>query len=420
MKVKSSIKLALKISISCTLILSLLLNSVATNSKISVYDINLDVFSALTPHERIEIICDANFTDYGFPGSGTEIDPYVIEGYTITITAYGYYGILVYNVTKHFIIQHCFIEYAFSGIHIESISVGTAIINNNTCVSSNYAGIYLSDSSNSTIVNNTCLSNYVGIELHNSENCSIEKNTCGGNTFEGIALLYLESCYVFDNDCFYNKWGIKLLQASSIIINNTFNEGDIGIYLYSIVHFYYHSTVMNNTCSNNNYYGIKLLGYSCSTIAYNDCSNNKNGIKLMDADSNVIRHNLFNRNYDYGAYIDEYSVDNIIHHNEFVDNNLYITQGPQAFDGGSNNTWYDKTSNKGNYWSDYSTIPYLIDGSAGSIDPWPLGEPIVTTLTTSSETVSSTTEKSSFPILFVVFSLIVNVCLLSSVYKRRR
>ncbi len=293
MNSKSSIKLVLTIIVSCTLILSFLLSSVATNSKISVYDINPDVISALTPHERIEIICDANFTDYGFPGSGTEIDPYVIERYTITIIAYGYHGILVYNVTKHFIIQHCFIEYAYSGIHIESISVGTAIINNNTCVYSNYAGIYLSDSSNSTIVNNTCITNYVGIELHYSENCSIEKNTCGGNIFEGIALLNLESCYVFDNNCIYNKWGIKLIQASSIIINNTFNEGDVGIYLYSIVYFYYHSTVVNNTCSNNNYYGIKLLGYSCSTITYNDCSENENGIKLVNADSNIIKNNSF-------------------------------------------------------------------------------------------------------------------------------
>jgi hypothetical protein len=120
-------------------------------------------------------------------------------------------------------------------------------------------------------------------------------------------------------------------------------------------------------------------------------------------------------------YIDEISQDNIIHHNEFVDNNLYIIQGPQAFDNGSNNTWYDKTSNEGNYWSDYTTIPCVIEGSACSIDPWPLGESIITTLTTTSyETVSSTTEKSSFPILFVVLSLIVGVCLLSSVYKRRR
>jgi hypothetical protein len=77
MKTKKPIKLALKIAISCTLILSLLLNSVATNSKKSIYDVTPDIISALTPHERIEIIYDANFTDYSFPGSGTEIDPYM-------------------------------------------------------------------------------------------------------------------------------------------------------------------------------------------------------------------------------------------------------------------------------------------------------------------------------------------------------
>ena len=54
----------------------------------------------------------------------------------------------------------------------------------------------------------------------------------------------------------------------------------------------------------------------------------------------------------------------------------------QAHDDGEKNTWYDSISREGNYWSDYTgrdgnddsigDTPYLIGGSAGSIDYFPI------------------------------------------------
>ena len=43
--------------------------------------------SSYTPHDPITIISNANFSDYGFPGSGTQEDPYRIEGYNISIAS---------------------------------------------------------------------------------------------------------------------------------------------------------------------------------------------------------------------------------------------------------------------------------------------------------------------------------------------
>jgi hypothetical protein len=64
----------------------------------------------------------------------------------------------------------------------------------------------------------------------------------------------------------------------------------------------------------------------------------------------------------------------IIHHNKFIGNG----EVPLATDNGNNNIWYDITTNECNYWSDYlGTGVYLIEGTAGSIDPYPDGEVVV-------------------------------------------
>ncbi|MHA2085859.1 MAG: hypothetical protein ACW992_11310, partial [Candidatus Thorarchaeota archaeon] len=45
----------------------------------------------------------------------------------------------------------------------------------------------------------------------------------------------------------------------------------------------------------------------------------------------------------------------------------------QGFDEGRNNTWYDATTEEGNWWSDYSgSGTYIIDGPSNSADQYPI------------------------------------------------
>ena len=60
--------------------------------------------------------------------------------------------------------------------------------------------------------------------------------------------------------------------------------------------------------------------------------------------------------------------------NIFIDN--FIGGTSQALDDGINNTWFDKNTNEGNYWSDWLGVGnYTIDGEANSEDPYPLSSP---------------------------------------------
>ncbi|MBY9001334.1 MAG: hypothetical protein KGD64_10490, partial [Candidatus Heimdallarchaeota archaeon] len=89
-------------------------------------------------------------------------------------------------------------------------------------------------------------------------------------------------------------------------------------------------------------------------------------------------------NYEYAIYLDYYGDGNVIHHNNFYDNNLaqvFISYISQAYDGGdtqSHNTFWDIASLEGNYWSEgYDvSIGYIIDNFDGArYDGFPLDTP---------------------------------------------
>ncbi len=93
---------------------------------LTIYALNINVQSVveendyrpnsleLIPHDPIEITSDSDFEV--FPGTGTEIDPYVIEGYNITTTSTR--GISIRGTTKYFTIRNCYVDAEENGIHI--------------------------------------------------------------------------------------------------------------------------------------------------------------------------------------------------------------------------------------------------------------------------------------------------------------
>jgi predicted phage tail protein len=87
----------------------------------------------------------------------------------------------------------------------------------------------------------------------------------------------------------------------------------------------------------------------------------------------------------YAIYIGSGSTGNTIHHNDFYQNNgagKGVNGNCQAYDSGGGNHWYNNTTQKGNYWSNWdgngwgTPNAYPIDGSAGASDWYPLLEPV--------------------------------------------
>ncbi len=97
---------------------------------------------------------------------------------------------------------------------------------------------------------------------------------------------------------------------------------------------------------------------------------NGSGIDMYSSMSNVVFNNLITNNTHYGITLVGESRFNQIYGNAIGWNEL-----GNAYDDGSNNTWFDEGNRMGNWWSDFNSTSsdvYEIDGDANSIDYYPI------------------------------------------------
>lgn len=223
----------------------------------------------------------------------------------------------------------------------------TTITNNH--IKNSHSGIQLSSSFNVTLTKNTCEYNWYGISVHDSNICSLTNNTCNYNEHEGISLEDSSHITLTNNTCNYNDVdGIDISHSTNVI----------GI---------------ENICYYNDWAGISLSS-SEAFLTNNEINYNDHGLILGHSDNCLITYNVFKENTDYAISLLYESDYNKIHHNNFIDNKSGATS--QAEDEWENNKWYDSSTHKGNYWSDWSgSGDYEIDGNANAVDLYPLSNP---------------------------------------------
>jgi parallel beta-helix repeat protein len=310
------------------------------------------------------------------------------------------------------------------------------IIFDNTIIN-NFHGIYLTNSCNNIISNNSFFKS--GLFISEGTNCNniVTNNTMNGkplvyifnesdllldfdtgqiilvncteitvqnqkiqNTTAGIILWRSNSCLIINNiisdniyGIYINGWGnninyniissniyegIHLFGDSNNISNNIITNNNNGIYLY----FSDNNHFFNNRIMTNNYYGLLLdYGSNFNNFINNTFSNDYEAIRIS-SDSNSIIDNTITYS-GCGIHMLETSNDNIINHNNFINN----TQN--AIDEGIN-IWDD--GKYGNFYSDYKerypdaknkllkpwiwNIPYKIAGGDNEdtcplISQWP-------------------------------------------------
>jgi parallel beta-helix repeat protein len=288
-------------------------------------------------------------------GSGTLNAPYIIKDLEINITGQSS-GISILDSDVYFVIRNC------------------TIYNS----SDTEAGVKFFNVKNGIIFNNTISDNLgQGISLSNSDYNSIEKNVLNNNKF-GIYLVSSSQVNNVINNKVVNNTddGIVISQSyNNFLFNNTiYNNADRGIQLTKSGN----NTISKNTIAQHNTDGIRLSSTSSKNIiSRNEISKNgRDGIRLDLGSNNNITGNKLFYNTKVGVRINaDTCQNNIIYDNIFTRNNLY-----NAFDKGNNSIW--DYNNLGNYWDDYSGIdedndgigdtPYIIRGTAGSIDNFPI------------------------------------------------
>ncbi len=170
-----------------------------------------------------------------WPGDGSEGNPYVIEGYEINGTGYGY-GIYVGNTTVHFVVRNCY-------IHNVTGKDGTAEQN---------SGFYLYKVQNGRFEDNR-LYNKWGFALWLSKNNVITNNTIyvirGG---WGVDIIYSDNITISANYIYYRDialgWaGIGIFESEhNKIVENYISDFKTGIEFENCYEYEVNNNIFNN------------------------------------------------------------------------------------------------------------------------------------------------------------------------------
>ena len=389
--------------------------------------------SSLQIHDPIVINGNSDFNSGNgvTSGSGTASDPYVIEGWNITSS--GTTGISISNTDAYFVIRSVYVidtqpccGGAASDVGVNMTSVTNGVLKNSTVrfdyFTTGLAAAYVKNfvvenvttAEIISITNSTGVmtsydtarhievgssfdvqisNNFAGIYVSSSSNVTISDNTSDGAPNKTIGVSYSSNVTItgnsYDCDC------VPLVVKNSdhvTIVSNNFNSNDSSPTIslgdsYSV-------DISNNqiiapnedglVLSSSHYVSIlgnqllspmfhfrplgallRVFFSSNITITANNISNSTTGISILNTSNATITDNTIQGNVQ-GLVLN--STNNIeVFHNNFLNNQL------QAQDTNSTqNVWDNGYPSGGNFWSDYSGVDNC-SGPQQNICPSPDG-----------------------------------------------
>jgi len=253
----------------------------------------------------------------------------------------------------------------------------------NEAVPSDAGYVVLSNCENITVQN----LNASGVSVSSTTNSLIAGNTLSGGQF-GIQMLESSNNTITGNSLVRNEFGLELTNCNDneIVANNISSNSYYGLLL---TNSHYNTLKQNNVA--NNGFGKTENGYSFPHESY---SGDFLGVKLLHSCNNRFTENNVTENNQWGIRVLGDQHDNIIYHNNFIDNGpgdrIQVSMLPPAADAlvANPSIWDNGTS--GNYWSDYLTrypnaseigntgvgdTPFYINEN--NIDHYPLMEPYI-------------------------------------------
>jgi parallel beta-helix repeat protein len=319
-------------------------------------------------HSPIYIDGNADFTSANGvkSGSGTQSDPYIIEGWDIKASST--IGIYIRNTDAYFIIRNCYVHDGRANWHF---GIFFSYIQNgrieNTTSTNNLYGIGLGDSCSNTIYNNIFSSNIMadGIYLSYSSNYNIIANNKVLNNGRGIYIGYSSGNIIINNNISSSNcdFDIYLRHSNSNIIadNIISSHSNCGMLIFGSDN----NRIVNNTALNN-WVGISIQHSSGNAVVNNTITNNRGcGIGLSWFSYNNTASNNIVSNTRHGVYVSSYSSYSTVDNNTFKNSGIFIE--------GNFNTQNIDTTNTANG----KPIYYCKNQKDVDVDGWSVGQVIL-------------------------------------------
>ena len=221
-----------------------------------------------TPHPPILITHDDNFTQYGFPGSGTLDDPYIIEGWEINSTLCPAINVTDpdgSSITKYFIIRNCYLWGNNSNPGVFLSNVATCLSIQGLQLENHTHGIRLENSANVSIVACTVINCDYGIFAKSCTACYfslVDIRTC----LNGINIEYGSKNRVEGVRIEASNFGVYAFSTFSNRLHDAqITAGQRAIFLWNARN----CSIVNVTASAP---FCVWLGYNCAKTVVTNCS----------------------------------------------------------------------------------------------------------------------------------------------------
>ncbi|MHA2374447.1 MAG: right-handed parallel beta-helix repeat-containing protein, partial [Candidatus Thorarchaeota archaeon] len=156
-------------------------------------------------HEPIAINSDADFVEQGWPGTGTEEDPFFISGFSFIEFEMFEFSIWVSNVRAQFVVSNCRFGTDAQGIIVRNTTNG---VFSNNLFRDSVEGLDVLNSSSILIVNNTLNVYFSALMVRESVNIQIINNTIF-DTFE-FEVWFEANDSIILNNTMYRSAGISI------------------------------------------------------------------------------------------------------------------------------------------------------------------------------------------------------------------
>jgi len=256
--------------------------------------------------------------EYGFSGSGSNSDPYIIEN--LSIVSEGN-CIDIRNIEASFEIRNC--SLGIYNWHYSAI------------------GIYIANCDGASVIGCRTEGGISGVEVFQSDGCRIIDCIAKHSIF-GLNFSISESPEV----------------SNCIADNNTMGIVFVGC----------NYTTLSNNAVIRNWIGITSQWSFDGLMTSNNITANIQGIALQGRSINwTITNNWIAYNIEYGIYLETGANDTLVYANM-----LGWNEGNNAIDDGWDNKWDLAVNEEGNFWHDHvGTGWYAISGIAESMDHFP-------------------------------------------------
>jgi parallel beta-helix repeat protein len=222
--------------------------------------------TATTTDDPIHIIDDADLVtqaaDKGWPGSGTQADPYIIEG--LTISAASTHGVIVHNTQSHLVLRNLSVtgNGAHFGVYLETVR---NILVEDVHVSGVTIGFYVNLVATSTFRDNTATNTQYAFSIVTSNGNTFQGNQVTAQAF-GFHMLFSRFNTIRENTISDSTtWGIFV------------NEGGTNLF---------RDNIINASAQD----AIRIIGSKSNIVTGNHISGSNIGIRVLDA-NNEIEHN---------------------------------------------------------------------------------------------------------------------------------